>query len=127
MPMMTLFRTSVIAVLMITTSFSAETKAGSKDEAKDIARVRRILKEAPLIDGHNDLPWQYRKRGNDFSAINLRQDTRTLKSPLVTDIARLREGCLGGQFWSVYIPTALSGPEAVKAVLEQIDVVHHLM
>ena len=112
---------------LTTISSYAETKSSSQDDNNSISDVRKILKQVPLIDGHNDLPWQYRKRGNDFSAINLRQDTRHLKSPLVTDIARLRAGGVGGQFWSVYIPTTLKGPEAVKAVLEQIDVVHHLV
>ena len=57
-----------------------------------LAEVRKILKEVPLIDGHNDVPWQYRKRSNDFSAINLREDTRKLKNPMVTDIPRLGKG-----------------------------------
>src|SRR5207237_2718026 len=83
-----------------------------------------ILRQVPLMDGHNDLPWQYRKRSNDMSAINLRPDTRNLK--LLTDIPRLRSGGLGGQFWSVYVP-ATNGPAGVQAVLEQIDVVHQLV
>ena len=58
----------------------------------------------PLIDGHNDLPWQYRKRSNDFSAIDLARDTSKLDPPLVTDIPRLRAGGVGAQFWSVYVP-----------------------
>jgi membrane dipeptidase len=43
-----------------------------------------------------------------------------------TDIPRLRAGGVGGQFWSVYVPTKLSGPEAVQATVEQIDVVHRM-
>src|SRR5262249_1829578 len=73
----------------------------------------------------NDLPWQYRKHSNDFTGINLRASTKSLK--LVTDIPRLRAGCVGGQFWSVYIPSELNGPAGVKAVLEQIDVVYQLL
>jgi membrane dipeptidase len=112
---------------MIANVSVAENKTEGPAEAKHLAEVRKILKEVPLIDGHNDVPWQYRKRSNDFSAINLREDTRKLKSPMVTDIPRLKAGGMGGQFWSVYIPATLDGPEAVKAVLEQIDVVHHMM
>jgi membrane dipeptidase len=100
---------------------ATEPKMSSTTEAE----VRELLKRTPLIDGHNDLPWQYRKRSNDFSQINLRTDTRPLK--LVTDIARLRQGGMGGQFWSVYIPTELPGPAAVEAVLEQIDDVYRLV
>jgi len=72
-------------------------------------------------------PGSIESAATNFTAINLREDTRKLKSPIVTDIARLREGGVGGQFWSVYIPVSLSGPAAVKAVLEQIDVVHHIV
>ncbi len=88
--------------------------------------ARRILRQTPLIDGHNDVPWQYRKRSNDFSALDLSHDTSELKPAMHTDIPRLRAGGLGGQFWSVYVPTKLSGAEAVQATVEQIDVVHQM-
>ena len=99
-------------------------------DPKIVARVREILKEVPLIDGHNDLPWQFRKHSNalervDISTIDLTKDTTA--ADLVTDFPRLRAGGLGGQFWSVYIPPELNGPTAVQAVLEQIDVVHRLV
>ena len=74
--------------------------------------VRQLLREVPLIDGHNDLPWQYRKRTNDFSAIDLTRDTSKLNPPVVTDIPRLRAGGVGAQFWSVYVPTTPGGPTA---------------
>jgi len=89
--------------------------------------VREILRDSPLIDGHNDLPWQYHKRSNDFSALDLAHGTSGLTPPVVTDIPRLREGGIGGQFWSVYIPATLPGPAAVQMVLEQIDVVHRMV
>jgi membrane dipeptidase len=92
------------------------------------ARIDRILAEVPLIDGHNDLPYQYEERAKDHLAqIDLRQDQSKLTPPLHTDIARLRQGRLGGQFWSVYIPTTLKGADAVRAVIDQIDVVHRLV
>src|SRR5215468_1014633 len=91
------------------------------------AQIRELLREAPLIDGHNDLPWQFRKRGGDLNAIDLRVNNRNAKPPLATDIPRLRAGGIGGQFWSVYVPSESPGPEAVKAVFEQIDVVHQLV
>ncbi len=94
---------------------------------EQIAAVRTILREVPLIDGHNDVPWQFRKRGNDFNSIDLSSDTSKLKPPMVTDIPRLRTGGVGGQFWSVYIPSTMSGSIAVRAVLEQIDVVHQMV
>jgi membrane dipeptidase len=91
------------------------------------ARVDRILREVPLIDGHNDLPWQYRERvKNQLAKIDLRQDQSKLETPLHTDIARLKAGRVGGQFWSVYVPATLKGADAVQATFEQIDVVHRL-
>jgi membrane dipeptidase len=91
-----------------------------------LVEVRQLLRDVPLIDGHNDLPWQYRRRTNDLSAINLARDTSRLRPPVVTDIPRLRAGRVGAQFWSVYVPTIPPGPPAVQAVLEQIDVVHQM-
>lgn len=91
------------------------------------ARVERVLREVPLIDGHNDLPWQMRSRVQDHIAqLDLRADESKLDPPLHTDIARLRRGHLGGQFWSVYVPVTLAGSDAVVATFEQIDVVHRL-
>ena len=90
-------------------------------------RARRILTEVPLIDGHNDLPWGYRERvKNQLDKIDLTGDTSKLDPPMHTDIPRLKQGGVGGQFWSVYVPASLEGAEATKAVLEQIDVVHRL-
>ena len=92
-----------------------------------IERARRLLREVPLIDGHNDLPWQFHERFHDqLDKLDLRRDASGLRPPLHTDIPRLRRGGVGGQFWSVYVPVELAGPAAVQAVLEQIDVVHRL-
>jgi len=91
------------------------------------ARIDRILREVPLIDGHNDLPYQYEERVKDHLAqIDIRQDQSKLTPPLHTDLARLRQGRLGAQFWSVYIPTTLKGADAVRVVIDQIDVVHRI-
>ncbi|HBL28271.1 MAG TPA: membrane dipeptidase [Acidobacteria bacterium] len=90
-------------------------------------RALRLLREVPLIDGHNDLPWELRQRvQNHLDQLDLTQDTHHFEKPLHTDIPRLRRGGLGAQFWSVYIPVELSGPQAVGVVLEQIDVVYRL-
>jgi membrane dipeptidase len=92
------------------------------------ARVTKILAEVPLIDGHNDLAEQLRDRVNDrWDRLDIASDTSTLDPPMQTDIPRLRQGLLGGQFWSVYVPTTLKGPEAVQAVFEQIDVIHRMV
>jgi len=95
--------------------------------AQDRAAVLEILKTTPLIDGHNDLPWALRQTYNsDPYAIDLTGD-RSHDTKLHTDIPRLREGGVGGQFWSVYVPASLEPVEAAKATFEQIDVVRRLV
>ncbi len=90
------------------------------------ARIERILKEVPLIDGHNDLAWEYRQRvKNHLAQIDIGTEQK-LEKPLHTDIPRLRRGGVGAQFWSVYVPVTLKGADAVQATLEQMDVVHRL-
>ncbi len=95
-------------------------------------RLERILQQTPLIDGHNDLPWEIRERfKSDLTAIDLKSDTARLplqagQSALMTDIPRLRAGMVGGQFWSVWVPTDIKGYEAVQMTLEQIDLVKRM-
>ncbi len=93
----------------------------------ELRAVRELLRTVPLIDGHNDLPWQLRSKfRNDLGAIDLRSETQTRKAALATNLPRLRAGCLGAQFWAAYVPSATPGPEAVQAAIEQIDLVHRL-
>ncbi len=92
-------------------------------------RVEKVLKATPLIDGHNDIPWQFRRRvNNDLGQLDLSTDLSLLKNPTQTDIPRLRHGLLGGQFWSVYVPINADGgsSEHVQQVIEQIDVVYRM-
>ncbi len=90
--------------------------------------VEQILRQVPLIDGHNDLAWQFREECNDDpSGIDLSRDNRGHIPHVVTDIPRLRAGHLGGQFWSVYVPDMPTKSDAVVAVLEQIDLVHRMI
>lgn len=99
--------------------------AGSVSAAPDYtARVDRVLRETPLIDGHNDWAEQLRNQfGEKWWRADLNADSRNFAKPLHTDIPRLRAGRVGGQFWSVYIPAEVTGPAAVKATLLQIDIV----
>jgi membrane dipeptidase len=90
--------------------------------------IRQILLETPLIDGHNDLPWQFRKLSKDgVDGIELARDTTHLNPPVATDLKRLKAGGVGGQFWAVYVPASMSGAEAVVALLEQLDCVHRFV
>ena len=94
------------------------------------ARVARVLKSTPLIDGHNDLPWQFQRRSrNQLSGLNLRSDLSQLAQPTDTDIPRLRRGQVGGLFWSVYVPIrGYDGEQGdVQAVIAQIDLVKRMV
>ncbi|HXV86577.1 MAG TPA: Rid family detoxifying hydrolase, partial [Gemmatimonadales bacterium] len=46
---------------------------------------------------------------------------------LMTDIPRLRQGLVGGQFWSAYSPSSFEGRGAARAGMEQVDYVHRLV
>jgi len=90
-----------------------------------LARARALHRQSLLIDGHNDYPWALREHDAARSL-----DTLDISKPqpsIMTDIARLKEGGIGGQFWSVYTPVELQGQAAVTATLEQIDIVHRMV
>ena len=93
--------------------------------------ARAALASSPVVDGHNDVPEQVRNRfGNDLSHFDFRDTSGTVtadKTAMHTDLARLKKGMVGGQFWSVYVPADLTEPVAVTQVLEQIDVVERLV
>ncbi|MBT5202235.1 MAG: membrane dipeptidase [Gammaproteobacteria bacterium] len=101
---------------------------GQADELSQ--RVAKVLENTPLIDGHNDIPWQYRVRvKNHLNQLDLAADLTKLEKPTHTDIARLRKGLVGGLFWSVYVPIGEYGGDAqdVQLVVEQIDLVKRLV
>ncbi|XP_067000166.1 dipeptidase 1 [Anabrus simplex] len=95
--------------------------------------VRRILHEAPLVDGHNDLPWNIRKfLKNQLRDFHFSEDLRGMSpwsrsSWSHTDLPRLREGMVAAQFWSAYVPCSAQHLDAVQLVLEQIDVIRRLV
>ncbi|MEK7264700.1 MAG: dipeptidase [Pseudomonadota bacterium] len=92
------------------------------------ARIDKILAETPLIDGHNDIAEQIKEQyAGEPSNIDLTKDTRKLPHPLHTDIPRLRDGRVGGQFWSVYVPADLQGAVSGEAVRVQIDIVRQIV
>ncbi len=91
------------------------------------------LKAAPVWDGHNDVPEQLRDRrsnviaGFDFTDTTATADPAKNLIAMHTDLARLRKGRVGAQFWSVYVSASLPEPQAVQATLEQIDVMKRLI
>jgi membrane dipeptidase len=102
--------------------------AVADENTPEYQRALELLAETPLIDGHNDVPWQYRARvDNRIDEIDLAGDTTELDPPMHTDMDRLRAGRVGGQFWSIYVPPSYSGDEAVRVQLEQFDIARRLI
>ena len=113
--MRTVLAAAVVALSILTAP------AGAQDLK---ARVVRVLKATPLIDGHNDWPELLAEREGDARwTVDLRSRLGTADAPYNTDIVRLRQGMVGGQFWSVWVSPNLPGPEQVKETLEQIALV----
>ena len=119
----------MVGLLLAMGAVAAKSPAAASD-AELLARVERVLAKTPLIDGHNDLPWEIRTReGGVDLAVDHTHLPRPATAPadwvgLMTDIPRLRAGHVGAQFWSVWIPATTTGPEAIKTTIEQIDIVH---
>jgi membrane dipeptidase len=120
--------------LILTAAASPASAATPPDNVT--ALVAKVLADMPVIDGHNDLPWEIRDRyASDPAAVDLRKDTAHLpkrptatpdEAPLMTDIPRLRAGGVGAQFWSVWVPTDIKDAVAVQMTLEQIDLVKRM-
>jgi membrane dipeptidase len=95
--------------------------------ALSFALARAMLSRFPLIDGHNDLPWELREKfASDPGAAGAHGLTGRVDGTH-TDIPRLVEGGVGGQFWSVFVPASLAGDAAVTATFEQVDLVHRMV
>ena len=92
-----------------------------------LERARRLLREVPVIDGHNDYPWEVRQKAKlDLAVLDMRQPQPSIH----TDFGRLAQGGVGGQFWSVYVPSPAVGVDPATSVtmtLEQIDIVHRMI
>ena len=114
-------------LLAAATALIPATAAAQQIDPKVQARIDRILKRTPLIDGHNDLPEQLREHyKSSVEGLASGGDQRQPK-PLMTDMARLHQGRVGGQFWSVYISSDVTGDAAIRETIEQIDIVKRLI
>ena len=115
--------------ILVSLSFAEEKTSPAtlknREPVKLTDEALRLHREALLIDGHNDLPWQFREK-NDLSFRKI--DLHKPQPSLHTDIPRLRQGGVGAQFWSAYVP-ASTGKKgtAVRITLEQIDVIHRMV
>ncbi|HEX7546097.1 MAG TPA: dipeptidase, partial [Gemmatimonadaceae bacterium] len=113
----------LLSSLALPLAAQGPSKALSPEAA--LAHARELLSSTPLIDGHNDTPWEIRENKaapRDVDAYDLRRHT-----PHQTDIARMRSGKLGGQFWSVYIPGEYRDSGYARVQLEQIDIARRMI
>src|SRR5438128_1612371 len=117
--MLTLFG---LLVALAVPSSHAENQNQIRDATSPVKltdQALQIHREALLIDGHNDLPYELRKRADGIVG---KLDIRKPQPALHTDIPRLRKGGMGAQFWSAYVPAETARSKtAVKKTLEQID------
>ena len=113
-------------VLLAAMIASSPLSAQQPIDPKVQARIDRILKKTPLFDGHNDIAEQLSeeyKRSIDALASGTDQRAK----PLMTDMARLRQGRVGAQLWSVYIDGSIIGDAAIRETLQQIDIVRRMI
>lgn len=110
----------VRALLLSALVFACASAGGEQDP---VERAERLMREVPLIDGHNDLPWELRTNyALSWDSLDIAQP----QPQIMTDIERLRAGHVGGQFWSIYTPVTFSAKHATRAGMEQVDAVHRM-
>ncbi|HEX6976408.1 MAG TPA: membrane dipeptidase, partial [Vicinamibacterales bacterium] len=115
-------KSTILAILVLLPMTTLNSQQASDTALRD--RAVALLKQSPLIDGHNDYPWALREKAQrDLSKLDIAKP----QPSIMTDIARLKAGGVGGQFWSVYTPAELQGNGAVTATLEQIDIVYSMI
>ena len=110
-------------LLLLTLLMPSRAAAQSQDKA--LERAKKLLRSTPLIDGHNDLPWEIRQRKDaprDVLHYDLRKTTEGH-----TDLARLAQGQVGAQFWSIYIPGEIKDSGFAKVQLEQFDIARRIV
>jgi membrane dipeptidase len=115
----------LLAATLLVSVVTGSTLDAQTPSAADMAKARRVLRTTPLIDGHNDLPWAIREAStapHDVEAYDLRK-----KTVGHTDLARLKAGMVGGQFWSVYIPGEIKDSGYARVQLEQIDIARRVI
>ena len=109
---------SVPTAMAVALMLCGSSHAAATSDAALAARTDRVLAATPLIDGHNDLPWEIRTQFGNAAGVDLSANTASLPlkakdgetpTPLMTDIPRLRAGHVGRQFWLVWIPTYPNG------------------
>jgi membrane dipeptidase len=113
----------LFTLLFTPLAMTAPAAAQAPDAA--LAHARALLRSTPLIDGHNDLPWEIRRaegHPRDVAAYDLRAP-----SPKQTDLARLERGQVAAQFWSIYIDGEMKDSGYARVQLEQFDIARRMI
>ena len=120
-----MLKSSLFAAFAVVVFVAGAVQAAPASSPLD--RARAVLKDAPVIDGHNDLPWTIRvKNAGKTSQVDMRDEKAATAAGYDTDFPRAKRGGLGGQFWSLWVPGDLKGAEATVAVEKQMDLVRRM-
>jgi len=105
-------------------SLAAPASAAAQSPDAALEHARKLLRSTPLIDGHNDLPWEIRRAPAPFdvAAYDLRK-----RAPKHTDLERLRQGQVGAQFWSIYTDGEMKDSGYARVQLEQFDIARRMI
>ncbi len=113
----------VLPLFLLSLTMPAPAAAQTPDAA--LAHARALLRSTPLIDGHNDLPWEIRRaegHPRDVAAYDLRT-----RAPKHTDLERLKQGQVAAQFWSLYIDGEMKDSGYARVQLEQFDIARRMI
>ncbi len=111
------------AILLLLFVLGVCPRLAAEEGGAALERARTILGDAPVVDGHNDLPWVIREKfGGDVEGYDI-----AVRAQFDTDLPRLRQGRVGTQFWSVYVPSSMTPLESMTVQLEQIDIAHRII
>ncbi len=116
-------RLSLAALLAFNLAILATHSSDAQEPEKAIQRAMAVLRTSPIVDTHNDLPWVIREKANG----DIKQYDLSARTKHDTDIPRLREGMVGTQFWSAWVPSALSPLDAMRQQLEQLDLIRRMI
>lgn len=122
------------AVLVVIVSLAVAIPLNSVNSRQNLPfKGSSVLDTVPLIDGHNDLPYNiYHLEHDRLKNFSLDSDltqhpTWGKRSSSHTDLPRLRKGKVGGQFWVAYVGCKSLDKDAVELTMDQIDVIKRLI
>src|SRR5262245_26392795 len=115
----------LLSLTLLSASWLHADPPAKREPVKVTEAALKLHRESLIFDGHNDLPWELRTRsGGGFVSLDISHRLTRLH----TDIPRLREGGVGAQFWSAYVPVSSAAKgKAVTQTLEQIDTIHRMI